>query len=81
MDLQKLCDLGKEACLEAGKEILRIYDSGAPLFFLSDCSLPSFEKAKEIVRVFSPQLERQEVFSCRLRGERSVVETEFPSFS
>ena len=28
MDFQKLCDLGKEACLEAGKEILRIYDSG-----------------------------------------------------
>lgn len=28
MDLQKLCDLGIEACLEAGKEILQIYDSG-----------------------------------------------------
>ena len=54
---------------------------GGSTFLSSVCSLPSLEKAKEIVRIFSPQLERTEVSSSRLRDERSVVETEFPSFS
>ena len=48
---------------------------GAPPFFFSTCSLPSFEEVKGIVSIL--YLERKEVPSCRLRGKRcSLVSRE-----